>query len=128
MRNHNYETKQKDLILDVIKKQKKEFLIKDIYKELKDQVGLTTIYRLIEKLEEDNLINKTIKPNNTTYYEYIEKCEEDNHFYLKCNKCGTLTHVDCDCINDLYNHVYKEHDFTLDKEKIIIKGICKNCK
>ena len=122
-----YNTKQKDLILDVIKGKKKTFTIKDIYNDLDKKVGLTTIYRFIEKLEEDDLITKEINSDNMTYYQYLEKCDENNHFYLKCEKCKTLKHIDCDCINELYNHIKNEHKFNLNKEKIIINGICKKC-
>ena len=124
----SYNTKQKDLILDVLKKKNKEFTIKDIYDDLDKKVGLTTIYRFIEKLEKDNLVTKEINENNITYYQYLEKCEEENHFYLKCESCGTLIHVDCDCINDLTKHILVDHEFMLNKEHIIINGLCKKCK
>lgn len=126
-RSEVYNTKQKDLIIDCIKSKTNEFTIKDIYNDLNSSVGLTTIYRLIDKLIEDNIVNKTISKDNITYYQYLDKCEEENHFFLKCDKCGTLIHVDCDCINDLSSHIFKTHNFKQNKEKIIINGTCKNC-
>ena len=93
-----YKTKQKDIILNIKKKKKNSFTIKDIYKELKGKVGLTTIYRLIDKLVEENKLNKTISSDNTTYYQYLCDCDEENHFYLKCEKCGNMIHIDCDSI------------------------------
>ncbi len=44
-RNETYKTKQKELILDVIKSFKNDFTIKEIYEKLTQNVGLTTIYR-----------------------------------------------------------------------------------
>ena len=126
-RNDSYNTKQKELILNVLKSKKKEFTIKEIYDEVKDQTGLTTIYRLVDKLVEDNIINKNIGKDNITYYQYLEKCDAHNHFYLKCEKCGKLEHVDCDCIMDLSKHISKDHNFKPNKENIIINGICENC-
>ena len=123
-----YNTRQKDLILEVVKNENKEFTIKDIYNELNDKIGLTTIYRFVQKLVDKGEINKYIGKDNITYYEYLEKCDKDNHFYLKCDKCGTLEHVDCDCIEDLTNHIYKEHKFIPNKEHIIINGLCNNCR
>lgn len=122
-----YNTKQKDLIINCIKNKHNEFTIKDIYNELNEEVGLTTIYRLIDKLILEDVITKTISKDNITYYQYLDKCEEENHFYLKCDKCGTLIHVDCDCINELSKHIKNNHNFKLNKENIIIKGTCKNC-
>ena len=123
----SYNTKQKDKILEIIKSKKHEFTIKDIYEKLNEEVGLTTIYRYIDKLVNEGIVNKTISDDNITYYQYLEKCESDNHFYLKCEICKDMKHIDCDCINELYDHIKDEHNFKLNKEKIIINGICKKC-
>ena len=126
-RSNHYNTKQKDLILDCIKNHN-EFTVNDIYEELNKEVGLTTIYRKVDELVNENKIKKYIGKDNVTYYQYLCDCDKDNHFYLKCEKCGTLEHVDCDCINELSEHISKNHNFELDKQNIVINGVCKNCK
>ena len=123
----SYNTKQKDIILDLIKKNHHEFTVKDIYEDIKDSVGLTTIYRLVDKLVDEGRISKTIGKDNQTYYQYLEECDHENHFYLKCDNCGTMTHIDCDCIGDLSKHISKEHKFKLNESNIIINGICSKC-
>lgn len=122
----SYKTKQKDLIIEDIKKHKEEFTVKDIYNELNSNIGLTTIYRFIDKLVEEGHINKTIGKDNVTYYQYLEDCDKDNHFFLKCESCGVMEHIDCDCIEELSNHISKEHNFAL-TDHIIINGKCKKC-
>ena len=124
----NYNTKQKDEILDTIKKMDKAFLIKELYVKLNEKVGLTTIYRFIDKMVENEELYKYIGEDNNTYYQYLEKCDCNNHFYLKCINCGNMIHVDCDCIKELSNHITKEHNFIPNKENIIINGICSKCK
>lgn len=123
----SYNTKQKEIILEVIEKEKHEFTIKDIYSKLNNKIGLTTIYRLVDKLVEDKVLNKSISKDNITYYNYLEKCEHQNHFYLKCDNCGDLIHIDCYCIEELKNHINKEHSFKLSSDHIIINGLCKKC-
>ena len=122
-----YKTKQKEKIIDLIKKQNHAFTIKDIYDKLDHQIGMTTIYRMIDKLVIDNRLNKTIGKNNITYYEYLELCPYENHFYLKCQNCGLLIHIDCDCINGLTKHILNEHHFKPNSDNIIISGICHEC-
>lgn len=126
-RNESYSTKQKNLIMEVIKYKKAEFTVKDIYNEIKNEVGLTTIYRLVDKLVDSKILNKYIGKDNITYYQYLEECSQENHFYLKCNNCGDILHIDCDCIDDLSNHIYMKHKFKLSKDHIIINGICQKC-
>ena len=128
LRSESYKTKQKDLITKTIKSQNKEFTINDIYASLKGSVGLTTIYRMVDKLVLDGVLNKYITKDNITYYQYLEKCSKENHFYLKCEKCGNIIHIDCKCIGELFNHILNNHHFKVNKENIIIKGICNNCQ
>ena len=123
MLRDKYKTKQKEQILNLIKSKNKEFTIKDIYQELNKEIGMTTIYRLV-----DNLVNEGIINKNENYYQYLEHCNCDNHFYLKCSNCGVLIHVDCDCINELFSHIDNEHKFVPNREHIIIGGICDKCR
>lgn len=127
-RNETYNTKQKELIFDIIKKEEKDFTIKDIYNALEEKVGLTTIYRFVDKLVLDGVVSRVVKENNMTYYHYLEKCSHANHFYLKCENCGNMIHIDCDCIEDLSNHILKTHQFKASHEHIIINGLCSNCQ
>lgn len=126
-RSDSYNTKQKDIILETIKKKKNEFSAKEIYNDLNKEIGLTTIYRFIDKLVNDGTLNKEVGEDNTAYYQYLEECNCHNHFYLKCTECGKLIHVDCDCIEELTSHINKKHKFTPNKDHIIINGTCKEC-
>lgn len=124
---NNYNTKQKDLIINVIKSIKHEFTIKEIYNLLNKKVGLTTIYRKIDELVSNGIVSKQIAVDNITYYEYLEHCDNENHFFLKCSKCGNLSHIDCECIESLSNHILKKHKFNLNRENVIMNGICNKC-
>lgn len=123
-----YHTKQKEKLWALIQKKKDAFTIKDIFDEMKEDMGLTTIYRYVEKLEKNGILTKTLGENNTTYYQYLEQCQEENHFYLKCSQCGTMIHVDCDFVKKLENHILKEHKFTINKDHIIMTGLCEECQ
>ena len=127
-RSKVYHTKQKDRIFNVICNYNHIFTIKDIYHALNEKTGLTTIYRFVESLVKDGRLSKFIGEDNFTYYQYLEECDEENHFFLKCEICGEIIHIDCDCIKDLALHINKNHKFTLDQKNIIINGICEKCK
>ena len=127
LRSETYATKQKNTIIDVIKTKEEAFTVKEIYKALKEKVGLTTIYRLTDKLEKEGKLKKIIGAGGKTYYQYLKSCDKENHFYLKCDKCMRMIHIDCDCIDELYNHILNNHKFKLSKTNIIINGLCKEC-
>ena len=127
-RGESYNTKQKDLIFNKIKSKSDKFTVKEIYNELNGEIGLTTIYRFIDKLALDKILTKSVDSKNTVYYQYVEKCNCENHFYLKCDKCGILKHIHCECIKEITNHIFNEHNFNSSENGIIINGICDKCE
>ncbi len=123
----NYNTKQKDIIMSSILDHHNRFTAKDIYDDVKDTTGLTTVYRVIDKLVNEGKISKYLDDNNNSYYVYLEECNLDNHFFLRCDKCGSVIHIDCDCIKELSEHISKDHKFKINNEHIMINGICNSC-
>lgn len=126
-RKEDYHTKQKEILLNIIKKENGRFTVNDIY-EKTNGVGLTTVYRFINSLVDDGRLKKEVDNNNQVYYYYLSECDCDHHFYLKCNKCGMMIHVDCEFTNEIYNHILKDHSFVIDKKNLIINGICDKCR
>ena len=127
MSRERYNTESKNIILNCIKNINIDFTTKDIYDKLNGSVGLTTIYRFLDELEKEELVKKYYNDKNVSHYQYINHCDKLNHFYLKCNSCGKLIHVDCDCITDVQKHILDNHRFNIDNKNIIITGICEVC-
>lgn len=123
-----YKTRQKDEILEFIRNQKGDFLVKDIYAFFHERIGLSTIYRMVDRLVLEGVLKKSINKNNVTSYQYLEECEEKNHFYLKCRCCGKMIHVDCDCICDFIDHISLKHQFMIDTNNIVLFGYCFKCQ
>lgn len=129
MVKQNYKTEQRKDLLDYMIKNTNKFVkADDIEKYLKKNnvsVGLTTIYRFLNSLEEQGKVRVEHR-EHTKYYQYIsEDC--NNHYHLQCKKCGKLIHLDCDEIEELKEHISKEHDFEIDSMATIM-GTCENCK
>lgn len=125
-----YSTNAKKCIEKYINRTKDSFDAQKLYqlmKENDEKIGLTTIYRHLSELTKKGILKQTYNKNNVATYQYLEECDNTNHFYLKCNKCGTLIHIDCDCILQLQSHILNNHEFKADNKNIIISGMCKKC-
>ena len=62
-------------------------------------------------------------------YQYVElgqHCEE--HLHLKCVKCGCIIHLDCGFMDEIAEHIQKDHGFQLQCKNSILYGICKDCR
>lgn len=126
-RKENYHTKQKDMILDIIKRENGKFCISDIYKKTSN-VGMTTVYRYINRLVSNGKLRREVDNDNHVYYYYLSDCECKGHFYLKCDECGKMIHIDCLFIDELYSHILLEHKFLTNRKNLVISGICKECR
>lgn len=126
-RNDKYNTKQRERILATIKAQTTDFSAKEIYENLNEEIGLTTIYRSIENLVQEGLVLKIGLKDNAVKYQYVKPCDGADHFYLRCEKCGKLEHVDCMKARGLTEHILSRHHFKLTTKHIIIDGLCAEC-
>lgn len=123
-----YNTEQKKELLEYMIKNKNSFVsAEDIVKHLKDKninIGLTTIYRFLNSLEEQEKLRVEYR-NHTKFYQYISN-ECDAHYHLKCKDCGKLIHFECEELKHLNSHISEEHNFIIDSSAMIY-GICDNC-
>ena len=123
-----YKTGQRKVIEEYLINNKDKFVnsdeILEYMKKNNQGVGLTTIYRFLKLLEENNSVRTEVR-DHIKYYQYISD-ECSNHFHLKCKKCGKIIHLHCKEFENASIHIMKEHKFKLDCNTIIY-GQCENC-
>lgn len=127
-----YKTKQKSCILDCIMKHTDSYVtiqqISDYLDEMGDKVGLTTIYRNLDRLVEEKQIAKvSIDGISGTCYKVLSEQDEKVLFYLKCETCGKLVHIDCPELEHLYHHLSEEHHIEINPGKTMFYGKCEKC-
>lgn len=125
---NKYKTCQRKKIKDYLIENEEKFIsaeeIREYLKEKDLEVGLTTIYRYLKYLEENNSVRTDIK-EHTKYYQIISD-ECSNHYHLKCKKCGKTVHLDCKEFEEANEHISIKHKFKIDHNTIIY-GICEKC-
>ncbi len=124
-----YKTKQRDEILKIFENHKDScFSAKDIFGMV--DAGETTVFRTLSSLCEEGIIEKYVSGTGThdsSCYKY-NNCNDTDHIHMMCSKCGKLFHADCKFIKSLEEHFMSEHDFSLDRSKTVIYGLCKDCR
>ena len=90
------------------------------------QVGLTTVYRQLERLAQQGLVHKVVTDQGA-YYQYCTAREENSCFLLKCERCGCIRHLDCSHLGELYRHLAQEHHFRVDPRRTLFYGLCEHC-
>lgn len=128
-----YKTKQQAVIRQYLELQKDSYVtVNQIEKYLKENncgVGLTTIYRHLEKMEEDGIVTRLkVDGHSGACYQYIENGNDENCFYIKCETCGEVAKMECRHLTELYSHVEDDHHFKINSKKTVFYGKCEKCE
>ena len=129
-----YHTKTKELIIEYIKANKeRRFRAGEIYYYLKGmgkEVNLTTIYRNLDRMEEENILMKyKTAENDSATYQYVEphgNCHE--HLHLQCKNCGKIIHLEGELMEQIKEFLHTDHGFVLDCPGSSLVGLCGDCK
>ena len=110
-------TKPRLEVLCFLEKANKPYSAQEIFKKI-ENVDLVSVYRILSILVELNMVNQE------TFGKEKKYCLNSSpHHHIVCRKCGKTSNVQC-------NHSYtnKFEDFSDVRHKLILTGICKQCK
>lgn len=128
---NRYHSLNRDYFIQTAQSFREPFTAKEIFNRLRENenpMGTSTIYRLLDEFSSDGTLRKTLGPDNTAKYFYIKPCQNENHFYLECEKCHHMYHIDCHHLRNFAKHLAKKHLFTVTNANLTITGICEQCQ
>ena len=99
-------------------------------KKCDSEVNITTIYRYLDKLASEGTVIKYVaEKGGKAVYQYVEqghKCDE--HLHIKCVKCGCIVHLECAFMDEIAEHILRDHGFALQCKNSILYGTCEKCR
>lgn len=133
MERGRYRTKQQEIILNCLMKQKSRFLTVDQFMECLHEegvrIGQTTVYRFLERLVcEREAMRLPIEDGSRRQYCYVDKEALGKPGKLVCLMCGRFISLECSKVDDFLKHIYEEHGFEPDGGHLILYGYCDRCK
>ncbi|EUB16257.1 ferric uptake regulator family protein [Shuttleworthella sp. MSX8B] len=135
MKKAEYQTRQRRQLIDYMKSTGgKHFTASDVVRYCKEQelgIGMTTVYRQLDKLVSEGLVRKYLIDEKTAAcFEYLgdqsKSCRE--HYHLKCESCGRLMHLDCQMIDAFVEHILDHHGFAINPARTTFFGLCQECR
>ncbi len=129
----SYQTKQRKQVWDYLAEHPDQSLstkeIHSVFQQNDAPVGLATIYRHLEQLTQDGKAKKVVTNDGAGIrFQYVPEATTPEVFYLKCDRCGTLTQMDCELLYEVADHMNEKHGFQLDTTKSVLYGRCQSCK
>src|SRR5690554_1412168 len=117
-------TKKRASVFNVIKNNKKPINAEEIFEVLgSNNINLSTVYRAIDYLLENNLL-LSFHFNNKTYY--ISNDIKNHYHFFICTKCLYMEKVDCH-LTDTIKNLKQNKNYTVTNHEMTIYGLCNNC-
>ncbi|MGI5990048.1 MAG: Fur family transcriptional regulator [Lachnospiraceae bacterium] len=129
-----YKTKYRDWLQKYFEEHADEKVCaKDIYERMKADgfsVSLTTVYRNLDRLEKENVLQEhKTGGDDERFYQYLQpQMDCNSHLHLLCSRCGKIIHLNCDFMGEISDHLMKEHGFQVDCRESMLVGLCKECR
>ena len=120
-------TKQKELILQVLSNDKSHPTIKDIYNKvhaLDKNVGQATVYRNINKLVDSGKVKRLSIDKDITRYDG----DKSNHYHFICNSCNKVIDIPYKGIDVPADKINHDYNIQIDDCEIIFRGQCNECQ
>lgn len=97
----------------------------DLARKAYSALGLVTVYRTLEKLEELHLIQRVHQPQGCQAF--IAASQAHQHLLL-CQKCGRIKFFEGDDLDALIAAIAKKTGYQIREHWLQFFGLCQNCK
>lgn len=97
----------------------------DLARQQYPKIGLVTVYRTLEKLEELELISRVHQVNGCNGY--IAAPLGHQHLLI-CQGCGRIEYFSGDDLVDLVSKVEVQSGYTIESHWLQLSGHCTNCQ
>jgi Fur family transcriptional regulator, ferric uptake regulator len=88
------------------------------------KIGLVTVYRTLEKLEEFHLIQRVHQPGGCN--SYLSHKEGHQHLII-CERCGKADFFEGDDLDEFFEMVATKLGYSVNNHWLQLFGVCKNC-
>lgn len=131
-----YKSRHREKIFGILQKNEGEHMTAgQILDQLRAEgvsMGAATVYRQLDRLVEEGLVNKYVVDSVTgACYEYKGEEEEGSRYvHCKCEKCGKLVHLDKKRMEAVMQSLAGAGagGFELDCSRTLFYGICGDCR
>lgn len=118
-------TAAQEAVLLVLTNKRRAMSHDAIVKEIDVDADRATIYRILNRFCEDQIVHKIVADDGKQYFAVCVKCDEmiipTNHFHFRCTKCETI-----ECLPTVVEFSVSEK-YIVHEMNCVLIGICKDC-
>ena len=118
-------TKSVVTVLDLFEKSDDALSVVGLVERLKEEMNKTTVYRILERLEDEAILHSFAGKDGLTWYAKCNGCSSSNHLdshpHFQCRECGKS-----ECLSiDVQLPVISNHK--IDSAELLLLGQCADC-
>ncbi|WP_420574348.1 Fur family transcriptional regulator [Kordia sp.] len=118
-------TKSVQTLLAIFEKNKNAISAVQLVDSLKNEMNKTTIYRILERLENDGIVHSFMDKDGRTWYATCHGCSasqhQDIHPHFQCQDCGNI-----DCLT-VEMKIPAIPNRKISFSHVLLIGKCENC-
>jgi Fur family peroxide stress response transcriptional regulator len=121
------DTKQKQAILNLLRKIRSHPTADQIYDEVRKQIpniSKGTVYRNLQVLQKDGAITELNLNGTLSRFEV----KQESHYHFRCEKCGRVFDLDEPVDRELDEKISKQTGFRVSHHQTEFSGLCKDCQ
>jgi len=123
-------TEQREIVLSILLNANKHLTAEEVYncikeKNIESNIGIATVYRALNFLEDVNLITSITFGTDGKKYESNFK---DHHDHLICTQCGKIVEFMDAEIEKRQEKIAKKNNFKVTSHSMQLYGLCSDCQ
>ncbi|WP_100331477.1 ferric iron uptake transcriptional regulator [Bacillus xiapuensis] len=125
-------TPQREATVRVLLEHEEDHLsAEDVYllvKEKAPEIGLATVYRTLELLNELKVVDKINFGDGVSRYDLRQEGAAHFHHHLVCIECGAVDEIQEDLLDDVETIVERDWKFKIKDHRLTFHGVCWRCQ
>jgi Fur family transcriptional regulator, ferric uptake regulator len=121
-------TRTKEAVIHVFQSFAAPIALSELYKFIKmslPKTAFSTIFRIVEKLEQEGKIIRIDWRERGSRYEWADL---PHHHHIVCEGCGTVTDIDDTLLNFSHQRVTAGTGYQINHHSIELLGVCQPCQ
>lgn len=98
--------------------------IHDLVRQLGGSVGLTTVYRTLQGMADDGLVDVIVRDDGESVY---RRCSTHHHHHLVCRRCRSTIEVEAPEIEAWASDIARRHGYSDITHTVEVFGLCRDC-
>jgi Fur family ferric uptake transcriptional regulator len=102
----------------------------DVYTRLRsdgEAVGLSTVYRHLQSLVDDGVVDVIHTPDGEATYRYCGDAAPEHHHHLVCRSCGHTVEIEGRAVEKWAGEVARDHGYADVDHTVELFGVCPDC-